>query len=88
MLAQLKTYLAVHGGGRTMIKKWLIGKRMFNFKLTVMREQDLQRILFLGFKIFKNFQNFKTTFRYYLPNFCVLTLFQTNVLFLYQTIEV
>ena len=61
---------------------------MFNFKFTVMREPDLQRITFLGFKIFKIFQNFKTIFGYYLANFCVLISFQTNVLFLYQRIEV
>ena len=66
MSAQLKTHLAEYGGGRTIIKKWLIGKRMFNFKFTVMREPDLQRITFLGFKIFKIFQNFKTTFGYHL----------------------
>ena len=49
MSAKLKTHLAVHGGGGTMI-----GKCMFNFKFTVMRESDLQRItLFLGFKLFK-----------------------------------
>ena len=53
-----------------------------------MREPDLQRITFLGFKIFKIFQNFKTTFGYYLPNFCVLISFQANVLFLYQRIKV
>ena len=88
MSAQLKTHLAVHGGGRTMIEKWLIGKRMFNFKFTVMREPDLQRITFLGFKIFKIFQNFKTTFGYCLSNFCVLISFHANVLFLYQRIEV
>ena len=45
---------------------------MFNFKFTVMREPDPQRIIFLGFGIFKIFQNFKTTFEYYLSNFCVL----------------
>ena len=50
MSAQLN--FVVHGGGRTMIKKRLIGKRMINFKFTVMREPDLQRITFLGFKIF------------------------------------
>ena len=53
-----------------------------------MREPDLQRITFLGFKIFKIFHNFKTTFAYYLPNFCVLISFQANVLFLYQRIKV
>ena len=62
MPAQLKTHLAVHGGVRAMIKKRLIGKRMFNFKFTVMREQNLQRITFLGFKIIKIFQILKTTF--------------------------
>ena len=85
MSAQLKTHLEVHGGGRTMIE---IGKRMFNFKFTVTREPDLQRITFLGFKIFKIFQNFKTTFGYYLSNFCVLISFQPNVLSLYHRIEV
>ena len=80
MSAQLKTHLAAHGGGRTMIKKWMIGKCMFNFKFTVMREPDLQRItLFLGFKLFKIFDNFKTIFGYYLFNFCVLVSFQANV---------
>ena len=44
---------------------------MFNFKFTVMQEPDLQRITFLGFRIFKIFQNFKTTFGYYLFNFSV-----------------
>ena len=53
-----------------------------------MREPDLQRITFLGFKILKIFQNFKTTLGYYLSNFCVLISFQVNVLFLYQRIEV
>ena len=72
MSAQLKTHLAVYGGGRTVIKKCLIGKRMFNFKFTVMRESDLKRITFLGFKIFKIFQNFETTFGYYLSSFCVI----------------
>ena len=52
-----------------------------------MQEPDLQRIATLGFKIFKIFQNFKTTFGYYLSNFCVLISFQVNVLFLYQRIE-
>ena len=42
---------------------------MFNFKFTVMRQPDLQRITLLGFKIFKTFKNFKTTVRYYLSNF-------------------
>ena len=80
MSAQLKTNMAVHGGGRTMIEKGLIGKRMFNFKFAVMREPDLQRItLFLGFKLFKIFENFKTTFGYYLSNFCVLISFHANV---------
>ena len=88
MSAHLKTHLAVHGGGRTMIERWIIGKRMLDFKFTVMREPDLQRITFLGFKIFKIFQNFKTTFGYYLSNFCVLVSFQANVLFLYQRIKV
>ena len=87
MSAQLKTHLAVHGGGRTLIEKWLIVKRMFNFKFTVMRQPDLQRITFLGFKIFETFKNFKTTVRYYLSNSCVLISFQANVLFLYQRVE-
>ena len=53
-----KTHLAVHDGGRTMI-----GKRMFNFKFTVMRKLDLQKItLFLRFKLFKIFENFKNYF--------------------------
>ena len=84
MSAQLKTHLTVHGGGRKIFEKWLIGKSTFNFKFTVIREPDLQRITFLGFKIFKIFQNYKTTFGYYLSNFCVLLSFQANVLFLYQ----
>ena len=53
-----------------------------------MREPDLQRTTFLGFEIFKIFQNFKSTFGYYLSNFCVLVSFQANVLFLYQRIKV
>ena len=53
-----------------------------------MRELDLQRITFLGFKIFKIFQNFKTTFGYYLSNLCVLISFQINVFFQYQSIKV
>ena len=53
-----------------------------------MREPDLQRITFLGFKIFKIFQNFKTIFRYYLSNFCVHISFQANVLSLHQRIKV
>ena len=58
MLAKLKTHLAVHGGGRTMIAKCI-----FNFKFTVMRESDLQRLtLFLGYKLFKIFENFKNYF--------------------------
>ena len=89
MSAQLKMHLVVHGGGRTMIEKWLIGKPMFNLNFTVMREWDLQRItLFLNFKLFKIVENFKTTFWYYLSNFCVLISSQANVLFLYQSIEV
>ena len=40
--AELKIYLEVHGGGRTMIEKWLIGKRIFNLKFTVMRESDYE----------------------------------------------
>ena len=87
MSAQLKTYLVVNRGGQTMIKKWLIGKCMFNVKFTVMQEPDLQRITFLGFRIFKIFQNFKTTSGYYLSIFCVFISFQANVLFLYQRIE-
>ena len=53
-----------------------------------MREPDVQRITFSGFKIFKISQNFKTTVGYYLPNFCVLISFQANVLFLHQIIAV
>ena len=87
MSAQLKTYLVVNGGGQTMIKKSLIGKCIFNVKFTVMQEPDLQRITFLGFRIFKIFQNFKTTAGYYLSIFCVFISFQANVLFLYQRIE-
>ena len=49
-----------------------------------MREPDLRRMTFLGFKIFKIFQNFKTIFGNYLSNFFVLISFQANVLFLYQ----
>ena len=61
-----------------MFGKRLIRKR--DFKITVMREPDLKRItLFLGFKLFKIFENFKTTFGYYLFNFCVLISFQANV---------
>ena len=60
---------------------------MFNVKFTVMQEPDLQRITFLGFRIFKIFQNFKTTSGYYLAIFCVFISFQANVLFLYQRIE-
>ena len=40
MLAQRKTCLASHGSGRMMAEKMLIGKRMFNFEFTVMRESD------------------------------------------------
>ena len=58
------------------------------FKVTLMREPDLQRATFLGFKRFKIFHNFKTTFWPYISNFCVLISFQANVLFLYQRIEV
>ena len=40
---------------------------MFNFKFTVILEPDQQRItLYLGFKLFKIFENFKTTLGYYL----------------------
>ena len=52
---------------------------MFNFKFTVMREPDPQRIIFLGFGIFKIFQNFKTTFEYYLSNFCDLISDQCSI---------
>ena len=80
MSAQLKTHLAVHCGDRTMIEKWLIGKRMFNFKFTVIQEPDLQRTaLFLSFKLCKIFENFKTTFEYCLSNFCVTISFPANV---------
>ena len=41
MSTQLKTNLAVHGGGRTMVKKLLLGKRMLDFEFTVMRDADL-----------------------------------------------
>ena len=82
MSAQLKTNLVVQGGGQTMIEK-----RMFNFKFTVMREPDLQRIkLFPGFKLLKIFENFKTTFGYYLSNFLCPYLISGqcfNVFFLY-----
>ena len=41
MSARLKTHLAVHGGGRTMVERnWLFGKRIINFEFTVMREPD------------------------------------------------
>ena len=40
-----------------------------------MREPELQRITFLGFKIFEIFQNFKATVLYYLFNVCVLISF-------------
>ena len=70
MSAQLKTHLAVYGGGRLMVEESLIGKRMFNFQFTVMGESNLRRItLFLTFKLFKIFENFKTTFRCYFSNF-------------------
>ena len=54
---------------------------MLNFKFTLMRGPDLQRTtLFLDFKLFNIFENFKTTFGYYLSIFfCVLISFQTNV---------
>ena len=87
MSTQLQTHLAIYGGGRKMIEKWSIGKCMFSFKFTAMREPDLQGITFLGFTIFKILQNFKITFGYYLSNFCVLVSFQDNVLFLYQRIK-
>ena len=46
---------------------------MFKFKFTVMQEPDLQIIaLFLSFRLFKVFENFKTSLRYYLSNFCML----------------
>ena len=38
--AQLKTHLAVHGGGRQWSRNKLFGKHMFNFEFTVMRELD------------------------------------------------
>ena len=39
---------------------------MFNFKFTLMQEPDQQRIaLYLGFKLFKIFEKFKTTSGYY-----------------------
>ena len=45
-----------------------------------MRGPDLHRTtLFLGFKLCKIFENFKTPFGYYLSNFCVLISFQVNV---------
>ena len=61
---------------------------MFNIEFTVMPEPNLQRITFLGFKILKIFQNFKTTLGYYLSNFFVLISFQANAPFLDQTVEV
>ena len=61
---------------------------MFNCKFTEVRELDRQRItLFLGFQLFKIFENFKTTFGYYLSNFCVIILFKANVFYSYQGIE-
>ena len=61
MSAELKTLLTVHGGGRTIIEKWLndwLGNRCSTLNS--------------GFKIFTFSQNFKTTFGYYLSNFCVI----------------
>ena len=71
-----------------MIEKLLIGKRMLNLKWTVMREPDLERITFLGFEIFKIFENFKTAFGCYLSNFSAFISFQVNVFFLYRRVEV
>ena len=51
---------------------------MFKFKFTVMQEPDLQIItLFLSFRLFKVFENFKTSLRYYLSNFCMLINFRS-----------
>ena len=51
---------------------------MFKFKFTVMQEPDLQIItLFLSFRLFKVFENFKTSSRYYLSNFCMLINFRS-----------
>ena len=79
----------MHGGDRTMIEeKWLIGKYMFNFKLTVMREPDHQRItLYWGFKLFKILRILKLLSGI-IYTFSVLISFQANVFFLYQSIEV
>ena len=57
---------------------------MLNLKWTVMREPDLERITFLGFEIFKIFENFKTAFGCYLSNFCAFISFQVNVFFFIQ----
>ena len=51
---------------------------MFKFKFTVMQEPDLQIItLFLYFRLFKVFENVKTSLRYYLSNFCMLINFRS-----------
>ena len=82
MLGQLKTHLVLQGVIERYLKNDFIGKRMFNFKFTVMRQLDLQRIAFLGFKLFKIFENFKTTFRYYYLTFA--SLFNTGQCLLFM----
>ena len=73
---------------RTMIEKSSIGKRMFNFKCTVMRESDYKEWLCWFLDYLRFLRVLKTTFGYYLSNFCVLISLQANVLFLYEIMEV
>ena len=51
---------------------------MFKFKFTVMQEPDLQIITsFLCFRLFKVFENVKTSLGYYLSNCCMLINFRS-----------
>ena len=59
--AQLNIYLEVHGGGRSMIEKWLIGKRIFSLKFTVMRELDYKEQLFWVLNYYRFLRILKST---------------------------
>ena len=49
MLAQHKNHLAVHGGGESTVEE-MIGKGLFSFEFTLMRESDYKIDHFLVFE--------------------------------------
>ena len=94
MSAQLKTHLAMHGGGQTMVKKMTVWETHFQLWLHSNESVVLQRITFLGVKFDLRFLRILKTTSYLhfwgiiFLIFLSLFRFQANVPFLYQSIEV